>query len=92
MEASHVVAIVIALISGTFLRDLARWVRSWGNGANERRSELRRAWDASDEEARKRRLVEEHASHLRRLLVAAPCVEPHTIPPYPKYRQEKEAS
>jgi hypothetical protein len=37
----------------------------------------------ADDEAYRRRVAQEHASHCRRLLYEAPCVDPSIIPPYP---------
>lgn len=38
---------------------------------------------ARDSERKVRRIVEEHAARLRRLLIEATCVDSATIPPYP---------
>lgn len=38
---------------------------------------------ARDAERKIRRIIEEHASVLRRRLIEAPCVDEATIPPYP---------
>lgn len=44
----------------------------------------------ADDEAYMRRVTQEHASHLRRLLFEAPCVDPATIPPHPIYHRRRE--
>lgn len=90
VDTQSLVTIVVALLTGGFLKYLIDWLRQLGKGHAERRSELRRAWDAVDSEARKRRLLEEYASCLRRLLFDAPCVDAATVPPYPRYKQETD--
>ncbi|MFJ6532494.1 hypothetical protein [Microbacterium sp. NPDC091662] len=44
----------------------------------------------ADEQAYQRRITQEHASWLRRLLLEAPCVDPATIPPHPNYHRRKD--
>lgn len=44
----------------------------------------------ADDEAYKRRISQEHASLIRRLLLEAPCVDPTSIPPHPTYTRRKD--
>ena len=88
-DTAQWVAIVVAALTGGFVRDIFTWVRGLFKGRTHRRSELDRAWDKADDEARKRRIVEEHASHVRRLLYEAPCVENGTVPPFPSYTKKE---
>lgn len=88
MDTAGWVAIAVAALTGGLARDLFAWLRSAFKKAD-RRSELERAWDSRDAEARKRRQVEEHASLLTRMLIAAPCVDQSTIPPFPQYTKKE---
>lgn len=94
LDTAQWVALGIAALTGGFAREIgvgARAVFGKLTGrATERRSELRRAWDTADEEARKRRIAEEHASHVRRILIEAPCVDNTDVPPYPSYTSRKD--
>ena len=56
----------------------------------ERRDDLAKAWADRDEQARRRRVIEEHAHELRRVLIEAPCVDRRTIPPWPSRGIEKK--
>jgi hypothetical protein len=58
-----------------------------GRGARQR-SEIERVRALADREAYRRRIAQEHASHLRRLLYEAPCVAVESIPPNPTYSRE----
>lgn len=44
----------------------------------------------ADEEASMRRRTQEHASHCRRLLLEAPCVDPATVPDHPIFHRRKD--
>lgn len=88
-ESPWWVPIVIALITGGIARDLVTWVRGLRKGKVPRRSELEQAWASADEQSRRRRIAEEHASHLRRRLIEAPCVDTTTIPVFPPYKEKQ---
>jgi hypothetical protein len=84
----EIAALITALGIGGILAKLAD--RIWGaltGRAKERRSEVDRAWARADDEARKRRVIEEHASRLTRRLIEAPCVDDKTIEPFPTYKE-----
>lgn len=49
----------------------------------ERRDDLKKAWEERDTQARRRRRIEEHAHELRRMLIEAPCIKPSEIPSWP---------
>lgn len=85
-DASHVVTIIVALITYGGGQHFFRWVSRRRAGDAERRTELRRAWAAADEEARRRRIAEEYASRLVRMLTDAECVAPADIPAFPSYK------
>lgn len=88
MDGAQIVSILIALGAGGILLELTkRIVDTFSGRGKKRRDEVDRAWSARDEEARKRRISEEHASFIRRLLIEAPCVENSTVPPYPTYKE-----
>ncbi|KAA9133769.1 hypothetical protein [Microbacterium caowuchunii] len=55
------------------------------------RDDARSADHRADQEALRRRVAQEHASHLRRLLYEAPCVDVTTIPPWPAYPDGRNA-
>lgn len=54
------------------------------------RADAAAAYERADEEAYQRRITQEHASLIRRLLLEAPCVDPATIPPYPYYHRRRD--
>lgn len=87
-DTAQLVAMVIALLTGGLLRDVFAWLTGLIRGRGDRRSELEKAHDRADNEATNRRIVEEHASHLRRILYAADCVAASDIPPFPPYRKK----
>lgn len=89
VETGQWVALAVAALTGGFARDIIGWVRSLFRGRPQRRGEMERAWEKADEESRRRRLAEEHASHLRRLLLEAPCIPSHEVPPFPSYSQAR---
>ena len=78
------VPIAVAAITAGFAREIFTWGRGLLKGRTPRRTELEKAWDAADEQARRRRVAEEHAARLKRLLIAAPCVDDSLIPPDPE--------
>lgn len=80
----QIVALVVALGGGTLIPTLFKGLRSRTEKGKQKRDEVDRAWRHADREAAHRRRIAEHASHLRRLLYAAPCVETNTIPPWPE--------
>lgn len=88
-DTAQWVAIAVAALTGGFARDIFAWLRGLFKGAGHRRSELDRAWEKADDESRKRRIAEEHASQIRRLLIEAQCVENDTIPPFPTYPKKE---
>ena len=51
-----------------------------------KRDEVDEAYRERDREASKRRVIEEHASAVRRIAIEAPCVPTESIPPWPAYR------
>lgn len=87
MDYAALAAIITAVGGGMIIPKL--FTRAWdaisGRGKR-RRDEVDRAWRRVDREAQRRRVVEEHASHLRRMLIDAPCVDVADIPPFPSYR------
>lgn len=88
MDGAQVVSLLIALGAGGILLELVKRIAdSFSGRGKKRRDEVDRAWGARDEEARKRRISEEHASHVRRLLIEAPCVDNSAVPPYPNYKE-----
>lgn len=88
MDGAQIVSLLIALGAGGILLELVkRLFDSFSGRGKKRRDEVDRAWGARDEEARKRRISEEHASLIRRLLIEAPCVDNTTVPPYPNYKE-----
>lgn len=85
------VALLLSAGGGAILLELTkRALDALSGQGRKRRDEVDRAWQRADREASKRRRVEEHASLLRRLLLAAPCVDSDTLPAYPT--EEKESS
>lgn len=88
MDGAQIVSLLIALGAGGILLELVkRAFDTFSGRGKKRRDEVDRAWSARDEEARKRRISEEHASLIRRLLIEAPCVDNTTVPPYPNYKE-----
>lgn len=88
MDVPQIVSLLAALGAGGILLELTkRLVDSFSGRGKQRRDEVDRAWSARDDEARKRRISEEHASSIRRMLIEAPCVENSTVPPYPSYKE-----
>lgn len=96
------IATLVAAFGG--LRGAEAIIRALWTGLSEkgqrRRSETDRAWRQADKEARKRRIAERHAGLMERMLIAAPCIDTATIPPWPSYgtdtgetsiRKEKES-
>jgi hypothetical protein len=103
-DTAQWVAIVIALLTGTFGRDLVAWLRAALKGRNAaRRTEVDRAIaerdkarqerDAAQSEtswwARWARIVEESLGLHRRQMIDASCIRPEDLPPYPN-RPPKE--
>ncbi len=89
-ELARDIALILTSVGGAVLvpRMLgALWKAATGRASRQRR-EVDRMRLKADNEAHNRRLSEEHASHLRRLLFEAPCVRVEDIPPYPIYRKE----
>ena len=72
-------------LGGILLELTKRLLGKITNRGGNRRDEVDRAWQRADREAAKRRIAEEHASQLRRQLLAAECVNPDDIPPWPTY-------
>ena len=86
MDAGTLVTIIGALGGGAIVPSLVkRGIDAVSGRGRKRRDEVDRAWRRADSEARKRRVIEEHASQLRRELLEAPCVDPAAIPPWPRY-------
>lgn len=83
MDLTQIIALLAALGGGTVIPTLFKGIRSRTAQGKRRRDEVDRAWRHADSEASARRRIAEHASHLRRLLYAAPCVETSSIPPWP---------
>lgn len=85
MDLVQAFALILTSIGGAVLvpkMAAALWQAVTGRATRKRR-EIDRLRDVADYEAYRRRIAQEHASHLRRLLYEAPCVDPATIPPYP---------
>lgn len=101
MELARDIALVLTSVGGTVLIPKmagALWRVLTGRAQRQRR-EIDRTRTASaaadrraDDEAHDRRLAQEHASHLRRLLFEAPCVDTSTIPPWPQRSRHEEDS
>lgn len=93
MTPEQIATLMVGLGVGGILLELAKRLFDALTGrGRKRRDEISRAWDRTDqerrradEESRRKRIAEEHASHCRRLLLEAPCVPNETIPPYPTY-------
>jgi len=83
------VALLLSAGGGAIILELAkRALDALSGRGRRRRDEVDRAWQRADREASKRRRIEEHASLLRRQLIAAPCVDSATIPEYPTFDKE----
>ena len=88
MDAASIAALIGAAGGGAILLELVKRLLDATTGrGRKRRDEVDRAWRRADREASRRRVVEEHASHLRRLLLAADCVDTTSIPPFPAYTE-----
>ncbi|WP_119697054.1 hypothetical protein [Microbacterium halotolerans] len=87
MELAAIISSLLGAggIGAILIKLVERGLDKMSNRGNKRRDEVDRAWRRVDREASRRRKVEEHASHLTRLLIAAPCVDPTTIPKFPPY-------
>ncbi|GGD32977.1 hypothetical protein GCM10010915_11700 [Microbacterium faecale] len=93
MDAAAIASLIGAAGGGAILLELTkRGLDKISNRGAKRRDEVDRAWRRVDREASKRRRMEEHASHLTRLLFAAPCVEPADIPSFPAYTDSDSRS
>lgn len=89
-ELARDIALILTSAGGAVLVPRmfgALWKAATGRASRQRR-EVDRVRSIADNEAHNRRIAEEHASHLRRLLYEAPCVEVAAIPPFPPYRKE----
>lgn len=86
------IALLMSAGGGAIILELVKrgLDRISGRG-RKRRDEVDRAWQRADREASKRRRIEEHASLLRRRLIAAPCVDEATIPDFPTDPKEKDS-
>lgn len=83
------VALLLSAGGGAILLELTkRTLDAMSGRGRKRRDEVDRAWQRADREASKRRRLEEHSSLLRRLLIAAPCVDSSEIPEYPTFDKE----
>lgn len=89
MTALEIAAVLTALGAGGILLKLAEriWDALHGRG-KARRDEVQLAWEHADDEARKRRIVEEYASRQVRRQIEAPCIDDRTIEPFPTYTKE----
>jgi hypothetical protein len=99
MDLARDIALILTSVGGTVLVPKmagAAWRAITGRAHRQRREiDRTRASEAAadgraDNEAHDRRLAQEHASHLRRLLFEAPCVDPSTIPPWPRRSRNEE--
>ncbi|WP_157005700.1 hypothetical protein [Microbacterium trichothecenolyticum] len=91
-ESVRTIAAVLSAVGATVIVPKlasALWKAVTGRPARQRR-EIDRVRSVADDEAYKRRLAEEHASHLRRLAYEAPCIRVEDIPPWPTYHRKKE--
>ena len=91
MSLQDIAALAGGLGLGSVLTTLIPliWRRLTGKEAR-RRSDAEKAWEQRDEQARRRRIVEEHAHVLRRKLIEADCIEPKDIPPWPYRGSDKK--
>lgn len=86
MDAADIASLIAAAGGGAILLELTkRGLDKLSNRGAKRRDEVDRAWRRADREAQKRRVLEEYASQLRRVLIGAPCVETADIPTWPAY-------
>lgn len=84
MSAGEIAALATALGAGAILKDLIGWlIRAVTGREGKRRDDTQKAWRYYDRAEKRRRVVEEHAHRLRRLLIEAPCVDPQNIPEWP---------
>lgn len=73
----------VALGSPVLLQATTWLVRSLTGREAKRRDDAQKAWLYYDRAEKRRRVVEEHAHRLRRLLIEAPCVDMQDIPEWP---------
>ena len=86
MDAADIASLIAAAGGGAILLELTkRGLDKLSNRGAKRRDEVDRAWRRADREAHKRRMLEEYASHLRRILISAACIEAADIPNWPAY-------
>lgn len=92
MDLARDIALILTSVGGAVIVPKlagALWRAVTGRATRQRReidrarAEKAAAELRADTEARDRRIAQEHASHCRRLLFEAPCVDPSTIPDYP---------
>lgn len=89
-EWANPISLLLSAGGGAILLELTkRALDALSGRGRKRRDEVDRAWQRADREASRRRRLEEHASLLRRHLLAAPCVDSDTIPAYP-HIEDKE--
>ncbi|MBN0040257.1 hypothetical protein JN535_08780 [Cellulosimicrobium cellulans] len=85
MDTGQIISLVAALGIGGILKQLIDNVAAWRKG---RQAEERDAWAERDREAKARRVLEEYAHALRRLLFRLGLREGASdddIPPFPNY-------
>lgn len=85
MDAGTVIAFLTATGAGAILLKLVEGIVQWATGKSKREHD---AWAQRDEEAQKRRLLEEYAHTLRRELIDR-GIEVEDIPQWPTYSKDK---
>ena len=83
-------AFVLAVLSGGLIREVISAINNKIKGRTARRSELEEAWAKADTESQRRRIAEDYAFTIRKLLLESPCVEAHQVPAFPPYEKEKK--
>lgn len=90
-EWSAPIVAILGAGGGAIILELTkRGIDAASGRGRKRRDEVDRAWTRADSEAQKRRIAEEHASHVRRLLIEAPCIDNAQVPQFPAYPSRKD--
>lgn len=93
MDLTQLPLILTALGGGAIIPSLIKGVRFTFTGrGKKRRDEVDQAWRRVDREADRRRVWQDYAWQLRRILREAPCVEAASIPPSPAYSSTDTSS
>lgn len=86
MDSGTVIGLLTALGGGAILTKLVEALIGWIGGKPAREQSV---WDRYDNEAKKRRMAEEHAAVLRRLYIEG-GLDPAKLPAWPVYSSTKE--